>query len=108
MHERNGRSGRHWLCGSSLHATFSSEVLGLYVHNDVMQALGSPEKQLALLPVFAEWLQLAHGSHIQVGRITSAKDFGWVPIAFSTQLGLSYPYIPESLCLADRFRDFRQ
>ena len=36
-------------------------TLGLYVHNDVMQALGSPEKQLALLPVFAEWLQLAHG-----------------------------------------------
>ena len=35
-------------------------TLGLYVHNDVMQALGSPEKQLALLPVFAEWLQLAH------------------------------------------------
>ena len=39
-------------------------TLGLYVHNDVMQALGSPEKQLALLPVFAEWLQLAHGSHL--------------------------------------------
>ena len=28
-------------------------TLGLYVHNDVMQALGSPEKQLALLPVLA-------------------------------------------------------
>ena len=48
-------------------------TLGLYVHNDVMQALGSPEKQLALLPVFAEWLQLAHGSHL--GTTLTAGDF---------------------------------
>ena len=47
--------------------------MGLYVHNDVMQALGSPEKQLALLPVFAEWLQLAHGSHL--GTTLTAGDF---------------------------------
>ena len=38
-----------------------------------MQALGSPEKQLALLPVFAEWLQLAHGSHL--GTTLTAGDF---------------------------------
>jgi len=48
-------------------------TLGLYVHNDVMQAMGTPEKQVALLPVFAEWLQLAHGSHL--GTTLTAGDF---------------------------------
>ena len=38
-----------------------------------MQAMGTPEKQVALLPVFAEWLQLAHGSHL--GTTLTAGDF---------------------------------
>lgn len=48
-------------------------TLGLYVHNDVMQALGTPEKQIAVLPVFAQWLQAAHGGHL--GTTLSAGDF---------------------------------
>ncbi|MGP1386346.1 MAG: photosystem I core protein PsaB [Thainema sp.] len=36
-------------------------TLGLYVHNDVMQAFGTPEKQILIEPVFAQWIQGAHG-----------------------------------------------
>ena len=48
-------------------------TLGLYVHNDVMQAVGTPEKQIAVLPVFAAWLQSAHAGHL--GSTLSAGDF---------------------------------
>jgi photosystem I P700 chlorophyll a apoprotein A2 len=36
-------------------------TLGLYVHNDVMMAFGTPEKQILIEPVFAQWIQAAHG-----------------------------------------------
>ena len=36
-------------------------TLGLYVHNDVMQAFGTPEKQILIEPVFAQWIQASHG-----------------------------------------------
>ncbi len=36
-------------------------TLGLYVHNDVMQAFGTPEKQILIEPVFAQFIQGAHG-----------------------------------------------
>jgi photosystem I P700 chlorophyll a apoprotein A2 len=36
-------------------------TLGLYVHNDVMLAFGTPEKQILIEPVFAQWIQAAHG-----------------------------------------------
>ena len=36
-------------------------TLGLYVHNDVVQAFGTPEKQILIEPVFAQWIQAAHG-----------------------------------------------
>jgi photosystem I P700 chlorophyll a apoprotein A2 len=36
-------------------------TLGLYVHNDVMQAFGTPEKQILIEPVFAQWVQAAQG-----------------------------------------------
>lgn len=36
-------------------------TLGLYVHNDVMQAFGTPEKQILIEPIFAQWIQSAHG-----------------------------------------------
>nr|QGU93296.1 photosystem I P700 apoprotein A2 [Selaginella stauntoniana] len=36
-------------------------TLGLYVHNDVMLASGTPEKQILIEPVFAQWIQSAHG-----------------------------------------------
>ena len=39
-------------------------TLGLYVHNDVVQAFGTPEKQILIEPVFAQWIQSAHGKSI--------------------------------------------
>jgi len=36
-------------------------TLGLYVHNDVVQAFGTPEKQILIEPVFAQWIQASHG-----------------------------------------------
>jgi len=36
-------------------------TLGLYVHNDVMVAFGTPEKQILIEPVFAQWIQAASG-----------------------------------------------
>ena len=36
-------------------------TLGIYVHNDVMQAFGTPEKQILIEPVFAQWIQASHG-----------------------------------------------
>jgi photosystem I P700 chlorophyll a apoprotein A2 len=39
-------------------------TLGLYVHNDVMQAFGTPEKQILIEPVFAQWIQASHGKAI--------------------------------------------
>jgi len=36
-------------------------TLGLYVHNDVVQAFAAPEKQILIEPVFAQWIQSAHG-----------------------------------------------
>ncbi|KAK8536065.1 hypothetical protein V6N12_012727 [Hibiscus sabdariffa] len=36
-------------------------TLGLYVHNDVMLAFATPEKQILIEPIFAQWIQSAHG-----------------------------------------------
>jgi len=36
-------------------------TLGLYVHNDVVVAFGTPEKQILVEPVFAQFVQAAHG-----------------------------------------------
>lgn len=36
-------------------------TLGLYVHNDVVVAFGTPEKQILIEPVFAQFVQGAHG-----------------------------------------------
>eukprot|EP00871_Galdieria_phlegrea_P004000 jgi/Galph1/4600/GphlegSOOS_G3297.1 len=36
-------------------------TLGLYVHNDVVVAFGSPEKQILIEPVFAQWIQAVSG-----------------------------------------------
>ncbi|NEQ63994.1 MAG: photosystem I core protein PsaB [Symploca sp. SIO1B1] len=36
-------------------------TLSLYVHNDVVVAFGTPEKQILIEPVFAQWIQAAHG-----------------------------------------------
>ena len=39
-------------------------TLGLYVHNDVMQAFGAPELEISIAPVFGQWLQVAHGKQL--------------------------------------------
>jgi photosystem I P700 chlorophyll a apoprotein A2 len=36
-------------------------TLGIYVHNDVVMAFGTPEKQILIEPVFAQFIQAAHG-----------------------------------------------
>ncbi|WP_088242449.1 photosystem I core protein PsaB [Calothrix rhizosoleniae] len=36
-------------------------TLGLYVHNDVVVAFGTPEKQILIEPVFAQYIQAAQG-----------------------------------------------
>ena len=36
-------------------------TLGLYVHNDVVTAFGTPEKQILIEPVFAQFIQASHG-----------------------------------------------
>jgi photosystem I P700 chlorophyll a apoprotein A2 len=36
-------------------------TLGLYVHNDTVVAFGTPEKQILIEPVFAQFIQAAHG-----------------------------------------------
>ncbi|WP_204105609.1 MULTISPECIES: photosystem I core protein PsaB [Spirulina sp. CCY15215] len=36
-------------------------TLGLYVHNDVVVAFGTPEKQILVEPVFAQFIQASHG-----------------------------------------------
>jgi photosystem I P700 chlorophyll a apoprotein A2 len=39
-------------------------TLGLYVHNDVQVAFGTPEKQILIEPVFAQFIQAAHGKAV--------------------------------------------
>jgi photosystem I P700 chlorophyll a apoprotein A2 len=39
-------------------------TLGLYVHNDVVVAFGTPEKQILIEPVFAQFVQASHGKAI--------------------------------------------
>jgi len=39
-------------------------TLGLYVHNDVMQAFGTPERQILIEPIFAQWIQSAQGKTV--------------------------------------------
>lgn len=36
-------------------------TLGIYVHNDVVVAFGTPEKQILVEPVFAQWIQAVNG-----------------------------------------------
>jgi photosystem I P700 chlorophyll a apoprotein A2 len=36
-------------------------TLGIYVHNDVMWAFRTPERQILIEPIFAQWIQSAHG-----------------------------------------------
>nr|UXD06253.1 photosystem I P700 apoprotein A2 [Eutreptia sp. CCAC 1914B] len=63
-------------------------TLGLYVHNDVMQAFGTPEKQILIEPVFAQWIQASHGKSLygfdvflssNASAAVSASQNIWLP-----------------------------
>ncbi len=63
-------------------------TLGLYVHNDVVVAFGTPEKQILIEPVFAQWIQAASGKALYGfdvllsnpdGIATSAANGIWLP-----------------------------
>jgi photosystem I P700 chlorophyll a apoprotein A2 len=63
-------------------------TLGLYVHNDVVVAFGSPEKQILIEPVFAQWIQAASGKALYGFNIllsssdsiaTRAGESLWLP-----------------------------
>ncbi|MFO0211034.1 MAG: photosystem I core protein PsaB, partial [Pseudanabaena sp.] len=60
-------------------------TLGIYVHNDVMQAFGTPEKQILIEPVFAQWIQAAHGKALY-GFDVLLSNAGSIP----TNTGAAY------------------
>ncbi|KAL2225636.1 UNVERIFIED_CONTAM: Photosystem I chlorophyll a apoprotein A2, partial [Sesamum indicum] len=52
-------------------------TLGLYVHNDVMLAFGTPEKQILIEPIFAQWIQSAHAARHSM-RVEASGCPGWL------------------------------
>lgn len=60
-------------------------TLGLYVHNDVVVAFGTPEKQILVEPVFAQWVQAASGKALY-GFGTLLSD----PSSLASMSGAAY------------------
>jgi photosystem I P700 chlorophyll a apoprotein A2 len=62
-------------------------TLGLYVHNDVVVAFGTPEKQILIEPVFAQFIQAASGKALygmdvllsNPDSIASTANAVWLP-----------------------------
>ncbi|MGB6013235.1 MAG: photosystem I core protein PsaB, partial [Nodosilinea sp.] len=62
-------------------------TLGLYVHNDVVVAFGTPEKQILVEPVFAQWVQAASGKLLygfdtllsNPDSVTQTANAVWLP-----------------------------
>ncbi|MEB3295020.1 MAG: photosystem I core protein PsaB [Synechococcales bacterium] len=62
-------------------------TLGLYVHNDVVVAFGTPEKQILIEPVFAQWVQASSGKLLyglgtllsDPGSVASTTGAAWLP-----------------------------
>jgi photosystem I P700 chlorophyll a apoprotein A2 len=62
-------------------------TLGLYVHNDVVVAFGTPEKQILIEPVFAQFIQSAHGKVLygldtllsNPDSVASTAGAAWLP-----------------------------
>ena len=62
-------------------------TLGLYVHNDVVVAFGTPEKQILVEPVFAQFIQAAHGKVLygidvllsNASSIPATAGAAWLP-----------------------------
>uniref|UniRef100_UPI0030017E44 photosystem I p700 apoprotein A2 n=1 Tax=Cephaleuros lagerheimii TaxID=2738443 RepID=UPI0030017E44 len=53
-------------------------TLGIYVHNDVMQAFGTPDKQILIEPIFAQWIQAAHGKTVAYSASQGFWLSGWL------------------------------
>ncbi|OUS44398.1 hypothetical protein BE221DRAFT_173593, partial [Ostreococcus tauri] len=69
-------------------------TLGLYVHNDVMQAFGTPEKQILIEPVFAQWIQAAQGDNAATAAGNSIYLPGWLAGINSSTNSLFLPIGP--------------
>ncbi|MFQ4140176.1 photosystem I core protein PsaB [Nodosilinea sp. PGN35] len=62
-------------------------TLGLYVHNDVVVAFGTPEKQILVEPVFAQWVQACSGKVLygfdtllsNPDSVTQTANAVWLP-----------------------------
>jgi len=62
-------------------------TLGLYVHNDVVVAFGTPEKQILVEPVFAQFVQAASGKALygmdvllaNSSSVASTTGAAWLP-----------------------------
>ncbi|MEA5450297.1 photosystem I core protein PsaB [Leptolyngbya sp. CCNP1308] len=62
-------------------------TLGLYVHNDVVVAFGTPEKQILVEPVFAQWVQACSGKLLygfdtllsNPDSVTQTANAVWLP-----------------------------
>jgi len=62
-------------------------TLGLYVHNDVVVAFGTPEKQILIEPVFAQYIQAAQGKLLygmdvllsNAGSLPANAGAAWLP-----------------------------
>ena len=62
-------------------------TLGLYVHNDVVVAFGTPEKQILVEPVFAQFVQAASGKAMygmdvllsNANSVASTTGAAWLP-----------------------------
>lgn len=74
------------LSGISLFLGF--HTLGIYTHNDVVVALGQPEKQILIEPLFAEWIQAASGK-TEYGIYTLLSDTTSSAYKAATNLWLS-------------------
>nr|YP_009297522.1 photosystem I P700 chlorophyll a apoprotein A2 [Hildenbrandia rivularis]AOM67066.1 photosystem I P700 chlorophyll a apoprotein A2 [Hildenbrandia rivularis] len=63
-------------------------TLGLYIHNDTMIAFGTPEKQILIEPVFAQWIQASSGKLLYgFNTLLSSAD----TIAFKTSSNIWLP-----------------
>jgi hypothetical protein len=67
-------------------------TLGLYVHNDVMLAFGTPEKEIWIEPIFAQWIESAHG---KTSYGCPVEDFLIREVWFEFWYGTLYMIIQE-------------
>lgn len=49
-------------------------TLGLYIHNDTVMAFATPEKQILIEPVFAQWIQASSGKAIYGFNVLLSSD----------------------------------